>query len=740
VQGSVQLRPFRLAAVALLLAIGAPLASAQCGDPEDPRPSVALVLSGGGALAASQLGALQIVEEAGVPVSCVVGTSMGAVLGALYASGHRPESLQKDFLDANWRSLFTGGVPYDRQSFRTKDRQRNFFSDYVIGVDGDGITLPAAASSLRGMRQYLRERLPQGAADEDFDRLPIPFRAVATNYNTGEAVALDHGDLIDAALASMAVPGFYPAQRVGDLVLIDGGMSKQLPIDVARSMGADIIIAIDTTLAAEAVTKGEPTLIETINQVFQLQVYRNQQQQVKLLGPGDVHITPNIKGYAAYDFSRMHEGSEEGRKAAREHIDRLREIADSAQPAHRTPPAPREAITLTAVHVDDSAGIDENVIRRRLGLRGGDKVTRAQVSEALGSVYSMGAFEFVDYRLLPDGDSYALHVDAPGRLLGRQLIQIGAKTSATVEGDSSYQLLARWSLQPLNPGGGEIAATVGLGSDLLLDIDYMQPIDGASRAWWQGGLALAQRRIPFSVGSFRLSERLDKSVTLSGDVGYEFGEWGLASAGVFVSDFESELLVGSVPGFVTPDGSYYGFTGRLAADTMNSPSFPTSGLSAEFRADRYFALQAANVDGTYTTTSLAGATRFGEIGGFARIELGQLDQTGFEGLPPFSLGGFKRLSGYIEDSVPATGYAMGRLESFAQLGGFDQILSVPIYVGATLEAVHFDLQADTINVTEDLYAGSIYAAIDTPLGPAYLAYGKGEGPTRAIYIYFGRAF
>lgn len=728
-----------LAPLTLALA-AAPAAFAQCGDPNDPRPSVALVLSGGGALAASQLGALQEIEDAGVPISCVVGTSMGAILGSLYASGHSPEKLHSDFLDANWRSLFTGGVPYDKQSFRTKDTQRNFFSDYVIGVGDDGVTLPAAYSSLRGMRQYLRERLPQGAADEDFDRLPIPFRAVATNYNTGEAVALDHGDLIDASLASMAVPGFYPAQRVNGLLLIDGGMSKQLPIDVARAMGADIIIAIDTTLPAEAVTKGEPTLVDTINQVFQLQVYRNQQQQVKLLQDGDVHITPNIEGYAAYDFSRMHEGYEEGRKAAKLHGDRLRAIAEIAQPVRRNPLQQAETVTIASISVESTAGIDEDVIRRRLGLKVGDTVTRTEVSERLSGVYSIGAFEYVDYHLTPGETGDALHVTAPGRLLGRQQIQLGAKTSATLEGDSSYQLLGRWSLQPLNPGGGQVSATVGLGSDLLLDIDYMQPLGGQDRAWMQASLALSQRRIPFSVGPVRVSERLDRSVTLSGDLGLEFGEWGVASAGMFLTNIESELLVGSVPGLISPDGAYYGFSGRLATDTLNSPSFPTAGYVGELKVDRYFAFEREDVDGTYSTLSAGAATRWNTVGGFGRIEFGQLDQTAFEGLPPFTIGGFKRLSGYIEDSVPATGYALGRLETFTQLGGFDQVISVPVYVGATVEAAHIDFQALSQNLQTELYASSIYAAVDTPLGPAYLAFGKGEGPARALYIYFGRTF
>lgn len=728
-----------LPSLAIACALVAP-AAAQCGDPDDPRPSVALVLSGGGALAASQLGALQVLEEAGVPISCVVGSSMGAVLGSLYASGYSPEKLRTDFLDADWRTLFMGGVAYDKQSFRTKDTQRNFFSDYVIGVGKKGVTLPAAASSLRGMRQYLRERLPQGTINGDFNRLPIPFRAVATNYNTGEAVTLDHGDLIDAALASMAVPGFYPAQRVNGMLLIDGGMSKQLPVDVAREMGADIIIAIDTTLPAEAVTTGEPTLVDTINQVFQLQVYRNQQQQVKLLGPDDVHIEPNIVGYSAYDFSLMHEGYDEGRKAALAQMDRLRAIAAIAQPSHRNPMLPTDAVTVASVVVEHSGDVYEDVVRRRLGIKAGETVTRTEISEALAGVYSIGAFEYVDYRLEPDGDKEILHVNAPGRLLGRQQIQLGAKLSATVEGDSSYQLLGRWSLQPLNPGGGQVSATAGLGTDLALGIDYMQPLGGTDRAWVQAVLDLSQRRVPFSVGPVRVSERLDRTARLAGNLGLEFGEWGLATAGVFVTNIESELLVGSTPGIITPDGAYYGFSGRLAADTLNSPSFPTSGYVGELKLDRYFAAEDENVDGTYSTLSFGAATRWNTVGGFGRIELGQLDQTAFEGLPPFTIGGFKRLSGYIEDSVPATGYALGRLETFTQLGGFDQVISVPIYIGATLEAAHIDFQALSQDISEELYAGSIYAAVDTPLGPAYLAFGKGEGPTRAIYIYFGRTF
>ncbi|CAN0488194.1 unnamed protein product, partial [Phaeothamnion confervicola] len=200
------------------------------------------------------------------------------------------------------------------------------------------------------------------------DDLPIPYRAIGTDLNTGLAVTLDHGDVVDAAVASMAVPGLYPPQKVNGFVLVDGGMSKQMPVDVARAMGADIIIAVDLTVGVKRIEEGAAvSAVDTAMRLIDLQVMRNWQQQVDALQPQDIHIRPDMTGLSTYGFDKVREGYERGKKATEAFKVRLQEIAATAAPAARGLDRSDEKIPLAAVKVDSDSGIKESVIINRLG-------------------------------------------------------------------------------------------------------------------------------------------------------------------------------------------------------------------------------------------------------------------------------------------------------------------------------------------------------------------------------------
>ena len=418
-----------------------------CSDDGSGRPTVALVLSGGGALAASQIGAIKALEENGVPVHCIVGTSMGAVVGALYASGYSADELKDIFVNADWGSISTGRLPYRNQGYRTKEDDRDFFSDYVIGVGKDGVILPSGLTSLRGMRRYLREKTQEVAHESDFDRLPIPFRATATDLSTGEAITLAKGDLVDAALASMAVPGLYPSQKIDGRTLIDGGMSKQVPIDVARAMGADIVIVVDTTLEPADYGSRTPSVVETVMQLVGLQVWRNRQEQIKQLGPGDIHIQPDMTGYSTSGFDKLDEGFEIGHEAALTHAERMRAIAAEAAPPRSRAAPPAEQMKIASVTISEASNISEDLIRKRFGIEPGDVVTRADVNKGLDNVAALSAFDAVDYSIVPGVDGSAVDIVAVPRA-GTQFLQLGLKLSTTADGDAYYGVLGRWTVKP----------------------------------------------------------------------------------------------------------------------------------------------------------------------------------------------------------------------------------------------------------------------------------------------------
>jgi NTE family protein len=646
--------------------------------------------------------------------------------------------LKDIFVNADWGSISTGRLPYREQGFRKKEDERDFFSDYVIGLGKDGVTLPSGLTSLRGMRRYVRQQTEHVAHEADFDQLPIPYRATATDLSTGESVTLAKGDLVDAALASMAVPGLYPSQRIEGRVLIDGGMSKQIPIDLAREMGADIIIVVDTTLPPVDFSNRTPTVIDTVMQLVGIQVWANHQQQIKQLRPGDVHIMPDMTGISTAGFDKLDQGFEQGYEAARAQTERLTTIAAEAAPSRVQRVKPPEQIVVASVSVSGSQNISPDLIRRRLGIKEGETVSRKDIHDGLDNIATLDVFDAVDYTLIPGTGGSSIDIVATPRA-GNQHLQLGLKLSTTLDGDAYYGLLGRWTIKPLNRYAGELNVTTEVGTNLELDLEWVQPFGDLGRFYVETGFNYARRTVPVNIDEVRIAERRDESAALRLNLGRELAQWGLASIGAFVVTLNSDVRVGDTFGLGAQSGDYVGATGRFAADTFNSPSFPTEGQAANLVLSQYHEMS----EGSNATTglmSLASAQTIGNFGTFIRYEGGFLDQD-TAGLPVFTLGGFKRLSGFEDNSVPATRYSLLRLEGFMRLGAeIEQSFGLPVYLGATLEGAEVDFDLGGIAFNDDFYAGSLWGAVDTVLGPAYLAVGIGEAGRESFYLYFGRRF
>src|SRR5687768_1300675 len=227
-------------ASALLLAL--PMAAPAVAVDDPHRPRVGLVLSGGGARGAAHVGVLKVIDEMRIPIDAIAGTSMGAVVGGLYASGMPVTEIDKLLRSVNWEDAFRDRPPREELGFRRKQDDREFLVRYAMGVTNKGFVLPRGLVQGQKLEQVLRRASLPVAAIQRFDSLPIPFRAVATDLETGEAVIMDSGDLVTAMRASMSAPGvFAPAERDGRL-LVDGGLVENLPVEIARSMHVDVLI------------------------------------------------------------------------------------------------------------------------------------------------------------------------------------------------------------------------------------------------------------------------------------------------------------------------------------------------------------------------------------------------------------------------------------------------------------------------------------------------------------------
>jgi NTE family protein len=280
-----------------------PASAEAAAAPAQTRPKVCLVLSGGGARGAAHVGVLKVLERQRVPIDCVVGTSMGSIVGAAYASGATVAEMEEVLSRLDTRTLFKEKPPREERAVRLKRDDAKNLTPAEVGWSGDGLLLPKGLVSGVQLEAVLRE-LSKARGYRQFDRLPIPYRAVATDLVTGKPVVLKEGELAGAMRASMSVPGAIEPVRLAGHLLVDGGLTNNLPVDVARSMGADVVIAVNLgtpLLRSEQLT----SILGVTAQMVNILTEQNVQASLASLKPTDILVVPHLDDYSATDFDHM---------------------------------------------------------------------------------------------------------------------------------------------------------------------------------------------------------------------------------------------------------------------------------------------------------------------------------------------------------------------------------------------------------------------------------------------------
>ncbi|MBV8876208.1 MAG: patatin-like phospholipase family protein, partial [Gammaproteobacteria bacterium] len=349
----------RLRALCLLLAaaLAAPAvsnaqATAEPGAPNElhHRPRIGLVLSGGGARGTAHIGVLKVLEQLHIPIDAVAGTSMGAVVGGLYASGLSARDIEKVMTSINWQDAFRDRPPREDLDLRRKEEDETFLVKYHFGLRDRRIVVPKGLIQGQKLTETLRRLTLPVARIADFDELPTPFRAVATDLENGESVVMGSGDLTSAMRASLSAPGvFAPVEREGRL-LVDGGIADNVPVDIARSMGVDVLIVVDvgSTLLPRKQLTSAPVIS---NQMLAILINRNSQAQLATLGPRDVLIRPVLGDASTFDFGSVARVIAAGEKAARASTAELAALGVSEQDIEKYA-LHREALRIPPPRID----------------------------------------------------------------------------------------------------------------------------------------------------------------------------------------------------------------------------------------------------------------------------------------------------------------------------------------------------------------------------------------------------
>ncbi|HEY5623513.1 MAG TPA: patatin-like phospholipase family protein, partial [Gammaproteobacteria bacterium] len=297
------------------------------GGDEAARPVIGLVLSGGGARGGAHAGVLRALEELEVPIDVIAGTSIGAIIGGFYASGMTVDEIEEVVNTVEWDQAFLEDTPRQLLSFRRKRDDDLFLVDQKPGLNDGEFELPLGVVQGQVIDLILTEKTLPVAHISDFDELPIPFRAVAADITTGEAVVLGDGNLAAAIRASMSVPAVIAPIEIDGRLLVDGGVVMNLPVEVAEAMGADIVIAVD--ISAPLFSREELTSVLAVTgQLTNILTRRGTEQQIATLDAEDLLIVPEFAAdFSSTGFARMGEAIDVGYEATLAHAERLGEFA-----------------------------------------------------------------------------------------------------------------------------------------------------------------------------------------------------------------------------------------------------------------------------------------------------------------------------------------------------------------------------------------------------------------------------
>jgi NTE family protein len=699
------------------------------------------VLSGGGARGAAHIGVLKVLEELRVPIACITGTSMGSIVGAAYASGTSVAEMEAIVAKMSAEALFHEQPPRAEQSMRRKaDDQINYIGP-EFGLKNGSVQLPKGLVSGVQLESVLR-RLSKTRGYYDFDQLPIPFRAVATDIVTGQAVVLRSGELASAMRASMSVPGAFAPARIGGRTLLDGGLVRNLPVDVARDLCADVVIAVN--LGSPLLKEEEVgSILGVTQQMVNILTEQNVQQSLRELRPEDVLLTPDLEGYSSSDFDRLQDIMKRGEdvaRAARDQLARFSIPAEQYQALRLRQSALPNPVAGVAdeIRVEDLRRVNPKAVTAMMDTRQGEPLEAQRIDDDMQRIYGSGDFEHVGYRLSQDAGTNVLAVEAIEKAWGPDYLRFGLNLSSDFHGDAFFNLLGSYRKTWINSLGAEWRTDAQVGRTSLLHSEFYQPFDVT-------GLFFVAPRIDYTrepIDLFADGNRIARYDVRSGHAGLDFGlqvtRWGEARLGVLRGSLDAELDTG--PESLSPttlDQVELGaITAQLKFDQLDSITLPRRGFAAT--AQVYSSEESLGADETYAKWDLSflGAYSFGEH----TLQLGLEGSGTFSGTRPrydqASLGGFLNLSGLRTFELYGDEMRLGRIVYQHRL--LRQSLSEGLFVGVSFEAGQVREPVVPGNPTEVLLGGSIFLALDSFLGPVYLAYGVADGGNRSAYFLLGR--
>ena len=734
--------------VLLTALIGVAFAPSILAQELPQREKIGLVLSGGGARGLAHLGVLKALEEQHVPIDYIAGTSAGALIGGMYASGMSITEIEDKIKDMDLGAVAFAAA--DRRELSQNTRNLDYQANSIVDVSitkGGKVTLPIAVSNGAKVESVFRDLLQNQPYATDFEKLPIPYNAVAADLTTGKRVVLKNGQLAQALRASMSIPAVFAPVKMDDKLLVDGMIDRNLPVDVARNMGATRVIAVD--VGSDLLQKDQLTSVVAISeQMLGLLVKRNVDEQVATLSKRDVLIRPDLGTIGNLAFTEGKKAAELGYKALQDPSTQRQLATLAVSPnayntimrKHALPDVPTAYIDFVRIQTHGLARPAS--LREEIKMKDGQNFDLATVNADIARLMSAGRISNVTYSVEKIGDKTELVYDVTEKDESSNSLRAGIEVTSNSLSDQQFALHLSHRNVWLNALGGEWRNHLSIGKRTQFDTLINQPLNPSGSIFIRPSASIAYERLPAYLNDS--SQKATEYAISRNHIGFlvgspigRIGEWGVGLS------MRNAHLKGNAnnPSLVIPSDKQSNTTldAELTLDQLDSVFIPTQGYFVRAytrlglnkdRNRRYFS---AGVQAQYAMhRNNHSLTLAVEAGGQNNDDKHNLY------LSPYALGGYHRLSGYANNQL--IGNYLGYTSLTYRYRTPWSILNNPLILGASIEAGNTWRTASSIGPENMKYSGSLFGALNTPIGPAQLGMGLTKNGKANFYFFLGRTF
>ena len=688
---------------------------------EGERPRVGLVLGGGGARGAAHIGVLEVLERLRVPVDCVAGTSMGALVAGAFAAGISPAEMREAMATADWNDMFQDNPAFYDMSYRNKRLSQAFIPGSELGVTDKGLQYTPGVVTGQKIKAFFNQLVRADRGERVIEDLPLPLSIVATDIGNGGKVVIREGSLTLAMRASMSVPGLMaPVERDGHQ-LVDGGLVDNVPIsEVRQRCNPDVVIVVNV---GSPLLKPDQigSLLSVTAQMVNILTEQNVTQSLATLTKADIYIKPDLDGISAGDFQRSAETADRGRSAAAAVAQQLKRLAtDETQYAAwwrriETPElAPRR---VDEIEIAPLARVNPVDVERQIRQKVGEPLDTEALNEDLLRVYGEGYFERVDYTLLTTRERNVLRVTPVEKAWGPNYLRFGFGLDTNFGTGSTYSLRAAYQKTWLDAYGAELLLGAEIGNRSRLFASFYQPLEATQTYFVDVRVAGERTDLYIFQNDKRLAELDVYNYAFDVAVGQRIGYLGQAKLGWIARNVHEETAIGT-PLLGSYSERYNGWYVSIDLDRMDRIFVPRSGWSL---TGRVFDSSGAGFTKVQADAQLAvpeGAFVYQGRVSYAGSLRGDLPV-----FDPARLGGFLNMTAFARDQMLGDNAAYVGLRVERIIGTLPLGLRGDMRLGLALEGSRMGRRFTETRLEPWQNSIGLYLGGETPLGPVFVGYG-----------------